>query len=477
MTVCAGACALTATATQWASDSFEAGGDGYTNATADMAIGTYKMIVTGDQSETTNLAWVATSGDASKIIVGDTPFTGTATRPIAGATTDQYLNLETEGQTLSRVLAAPQSFETSSVFVDTLIKFTPSEDTPTIDDLNVKVAIYVNASSNLVIHHATYDVVTMDSGVTNTVVDGTIDPTAWYRLTIEMGQPGGGVGRACKVFLNGSVISHANAFTEGEDIDPVPGGLWFMTVASGLDLNAVAFQGTGAVDELVVTSEIEPFSSAILLTLAFNPSMVSVTTNGAAADNFAQVASGTEVAITALPWFEITAAGDLFTSTGATNLVASMKTSYIGTVDGTDGQTNAIAAQLWSDTAAVTATGFGSTYPANKVAAWAFANSLTAVDAGMEDDYLFNVAPGTDAKPVIKSIAVDGDGNATITVEADKPLINFSDLNGALVVKTADSLSEGLTVPGEGVTVTPGSSAAEITVEFGNGHFIQAVVQ
>ena len=105
LTVCAGACALTASAqTTWVSDNFEADpGNGYSNGVPGMAAATYKMAVWGSQNEYTNVSWFATSGDDASII---TNISNSAyaldSRPITGSATANILQLNTEGQTLSR---------------------------------------------------------------------------------------------------------------------------------------------------------------------------------------------------------------------------------------------------------------------------------------------------------------------------------------------------------------------------------------
>ena len=173
LSVCAGAFALTASAqTIWVSDNFEAEGAGLTNAVIGNAAGMYKAYVwdISSQQTATNLAWEAGAGDASTIQAFEGSYTKN-TRPIAEANAqEQALKLETEGQTLTRYVAfqdiddgsgtlgipltqpVPISFISAPVYVDTLIKFTPSEDDPEVTaDGVLKAAIFVNASSNS--HH------------------------------------------------------------------------------------------------------------------------------------------------------------------------------------------------------------------------------------------------------------------------------------------------------------------------------------
>ncbi len=242
MTVCAGACALSASAgAQWVADSFEEG-------TIGELIGLYKPVVIGSVA---HAQWVSASGDASALVTTSGAYSGI--RPMT-TTTDKVLKLETLGQTLSRRVLdvaanpVPMPFDLTDVYVDTLIKFTPSEYVPSITDPLVKVAVYVNVNSNLVVYHKT-DLGAGEITLHN-VFDGIgiIDPTVWYRLTIQLGLPSSTP--ACKIFLNGQALSNANTL---QDDMFTPGGPWFMNLSSGTSLSSVAFQGTGMVDELVVT--------------------------------------------------------------------------------------------------------------------------------------------------------------------------------------------------------------------------------
>lgn len=243
MTVCAGACALSASAaTEYVADSFEEGPNG-------SAIGLYKPVIIGS---TAHAQWVADTGDASVITNGIGSY-GTP-RPM-DTTKDYVLNLATEGQTLSRrvldVDANPVTMPFSgsdSVYVDTLIKFTPSEDSPVVGG-DVKVAVFVNVNSNLVVHHTGWngaEFVPMDSVFPAEF----INPANWYRLTIQMGSPSY-VGQAFQLFLDGRAITNEYSYFNVEGVPT--GGTWFLTASSGVSLSSVAFQGTGMIDELVLT--------------------------------------------------------------------------------------------------------------------------------------------------------------------------------------------------------------------------------
>ncbi|MEI7901644.1 MAG: hypothetical protein WCK89_15435 [bacterium] len=246
MTVCAGACALSASAASPVTDSFEDNGPA------------------GTVPNSYNTGWSApVAGDDSALTNGDASVSGyTGGRPMTGVTSNLYLNLATGNNTLSRDVGGPLSFETASQWVDTLIQFIPSTDEPVLTGTN-KLAVYVNANSNLVVRHCD-----IGNAVINSEVIGTISPGTWHRLTIELGVPAGIGMAASQISLDGVVITHANAYTT-----PAAelGGSWFLNLTSNFGLNGVAFKGTGGVDELVVT-DVNPLvvdPMAVTLTLLY----------------------------------------------------------------------------------------------------------------------------------------------------------------------------------------------------------------
>ena len=118
------------------------------------------------------------------------------------------------------------------------------------------------------------------------------------------------------------------------------------------------------------------------------------------------VDSGTEVTMTAADWYEITAVEGPINETVTvpadmivTTLTAAAYCSVTATVDYASGDFN-----------------IGNDYPISSVGPWAEANGLGEGDvtAAMEDDYLLNVAPATDATIEITEITVVG---TTVTVK------------------------------------------------------------
>jgi len=480
MTVCAGACALTASAqSPYVSDSFEA-----PEGSLDLPIAQYKQVVTGAQSENTNYVWEATAGDASTLIATDAGNVAysASSRPL-DTDTVYMLNLETEGQTLTRAVTNTPSFATADVYVDTLIKFTPSEDDPEITDPAVKAAVFVNVNSNLVVYSKTAG----GAGVvfTNSIIAGTINPTNWYRLTIQMAGDGNLIALPVfQVYLDGQVLTHANAF-DTIDTAPTPGGSWFISATTDESLNSVAFQGTGMVDELVVADSVDfGGATAILLTLAYNDTLCDVLTNSASVGNGGTVETGTIIEINCIDWYQV-------------NSVAGTGITYGGTSgDFVQESTGTVEADEAGRTATITVGQYTGTFPMGldapydtingaDLAAWGYSNGATqdaveADPAAAIDDYLLNVPLGTDAALVITSITVD-DTVATVVIEPTDGAVDLTAdaLNGTLNVYTTDDLAAGFpgTPSATQSIVLETAGAVTVEVDVSAGDFIKAVVE
>ncbi len=480
VTVCAGFCALTAAAglgggddpsTWYVEDSFEA-----PQGTNDLVIGNYRMTVLGTNSEFTNVLWVAQGLDESKIVSDTTSAEYVGQRPLTnGAPKNLVLQLATEGNTLTRHVintggATGRTFSASeNVYVDTLIKFTPSEDTPTISN-DVKVAVYVNVNSNLVVYHSMFDI-NDKPFTTNSVFDTTISPSNWYRLTIQMGVSGGS--SAFKVYLDGENLKHANG------IDGVSGDGWFYSAKDEFTLSAVAFQGTGWVDELSVANGAYGGATpaAILLTLSYDDTLGTVLTNGAPVANGGTVERGTFITIDAIDWYNVT------------NVLG---VTYAGALN-----TNLSAGIVSSATAATAEITFGpystgsfpmgeGTPDTGKVAAWAIANKVSEAEvaanaADWYDEYLLNLpeANGVTNTIAITSIAV-GATEATVTVVASSTAVNFGEINGTLNIYAATNLVTGFgktPVVLAPLAFTPANNTNTVVVPLTAGSFIKAKVE
>lgn len=475
---CAGAFALAATAaapTFYVKDSFEDGA-------IDKPIGQYGETYSepdGNGRVTTNRVWEAQDGDASKLVANVGSFSGD--RPITNAVlTDLVLNLETEGQTLVRTNSTALDFSTTPVYVDTLIKFTASEDDPVISDPVVKAAVFVNSVSNLCVYHGVTGLASV-----NTDLGIKIDPVQWYRLTIRLGKNPTHQLSSFQVYLNETLITNdVVAYNEGGELGN--GGTWFLNAAGEAStLSAVSFQGTGMVDDLVVSDQANKISNvAIMLTLSFDDALMDVVQGEATLVPDAQVEAGSVITINNVKdWYELTSVtGAGYTDSANLGAGLRVKTST-GTLSSEAAATVTISAAQYSS--GTVNTGLGTGMPADKVVAWATGKNDPALGeadltGGMLDNYLLNIDKDTAAKLVITGIAVNvpEEGKATITVAATSQDVDFTDINGTIVVYTAGDLATVMTEPsGTEFTVGTATHTATIVVNLAGNNYIRAVVK
>jgi hypothetical protein len=165
---------------------------------------------------------------------GDASLEGyTAARPMTGVTSNKVLKLDTEGGVWTNTIG--QSFATTPIFADMLVKFVPSEELPTLTDGKLAIAIklaldgtnYLNVANNT------------GSGFDWAVTAQAISTSAWYRVTVKMFYDEGLEAAQSQVFVNGNAVGGA------------------LTINSAY-LNSIGFQGTGFIDEVVVRTD-SPF--------------------------------------------------------------------------------------------------------------------------------------------------------------------------------------------------------------------------
>ena len=452
--VCVTACALNASATDYLSDSFEDG-------TVGQSIISYGVTV----DQVTN--WVADATDASTIVYTNAAYANiSGDGPIAG-TSELMLDLDTEGKILSRAVTNDLDIATP-VYIDTLVQFAISDDEPTIDTTGIKVAMYVNAQSNLVVVHNMYD---PPSGAypqveTNSIISGVMDPAEWYRLTIKVYYDG--VDTFALIYTNGTLITHANAFDFDNDVN---GGDHFLSlIPQDNDIDSIGFQGTGSLDELVV-SDTNPWGSTVVISLVFAGASGTFTAGGS---GVTEVDSGTEVVMTAAEWYRITSVDGpidetitgLPLGTVTTTVTSDSDCTVTATVAGVSGEfdngnvvvSNSATLATWATTGQTLAEG-----------------DIIQSDL---DDYLLNVVRGTDATIAITSIEVDAVADTTtIEVDASDSLVDFTVLNGALDVDTTDDLGTGFTETAKVVGEATTASDATLTITGVADEFIKAVVK
>ena len=504
LSVCAGAVALTASAqTIWVSDNFEPEGDGLTNAVLGLAANRYKNFENIPYAYT-NLVWTSTLGDASMIQeVEGTPYAGNS--PIvAGTTQAQAVKLETEGQTLSRYVnfedyydgfleqwrtrPVPIDFGSTPIYMDTLMRFTPSEDEPEIVEADVKFAVWVNATSNLVVRHRLF--VTLEGDWTDPInsvfTDVVIKPEQWYRLTIKMASYWGGYMSVASIWLDGVKLSHPEGFTTDEEGGwPTEGGAFFGLTESinPYYLDTISFQGTGWVDDLVVTDTLAPFGegTAVSLTLVFDDTIASVMSGSSSISSNGTVSAGSTLTITAADWYTIANVTSGAAGFGYTGLLGEKTSS--GTVSANGEGTISITTTPYTGTWGTGKPGDTGINDISDFAAWARGNgqiseaqiAAAGVDACM-DQYLLNIAAADDATIKITDVQVNQDGTVTIEVRAISENVNFNTIRGKALVYTSDDLAGQWGDWEVDLEIEPTQPKVLITMPEAAGKFIKAKI-
>lgn len=191
------------------------------------------------------------------------------------AVDNKVLNLNTDVAMLTNTLGGA-TFATSPMYVDTMVKFVASDGFPAAvsNDPNVKAAVFVNETSNLVVYcGAFFDGNFLPSKFVTT--DTQVVPGTWYRLTVAMDNLDlgeSGHAQAFEVRINNVPVYSSEAYSNDwkdviftESFVPAGDGQWFLSAANKpTDLGnepgktmieALAFQGTGMIDDLVVSAD------------------------------------------------------------------------------------------------------------------------------------------------------------------------------------------------------------------------------
>ena len=398
--------------------------------------------------------WTGGEDDISAI-VEDEPDQPTVGYPL-DVTHTKVLQLNTEGGTLTNSLITPVKFDTANIYVDSMVKFVPSEDLATIDDTGVKVAVYAyikevgeTVSTNLALYHGAYS-----SGgyhfTTNTVVTNlTVDASAWYRLTILLANDDNKdpVSQAFQIFINGVLLTNDNAhagaaWTDVTDDEmfngPDPLGTWFVSAASlpesQKQVASLQFRGTGFVDDLVVGGE-DPFEQGE--PPANDPFGITqnIGLNGSAEPGFplliVPAGATTSVTYTAADFYVIQS---LTTNTTEVSGAAGTKS----------------AAVIFDATNDVVATFAVAAAYASAPIAWFTANGWGQGDI-VAGDYanlqMLNVAATNTAAGgtiTIEAIEVVGD-DVKVTVFIDRTMSMGVEINGVIKLYGAETLAGGFT--------------------------------
>jgi hypothetical protein len=269
--------------------------------------------------------WYAAGTDMSVVtnIGGSygTPPTSPIESGANGGSESTVLKLSTDVGTLTNVLSGGTFSGAANVWMDTLVQMVPSDDYPTAisNDVNVKAAIFLNVASNLVIYHGTFNVGGGDySDSMFTVTSVKMLPGQWYRVTIQMdATTSPGTEEAFRVLTNGIAIASASGYTDNWKnefaVGAPPGGAWHLTAArraSGYqssyctEVKALCFQGTGYIDDLVMTSN-DPFQPLVTYWTLSVASSGNGTNDPLAGYYQVKVGDSTNVVATANDWYRI----------------------------------------------------------------------------------------------------------------------------------------------------------------------------
>lgn len=244
--------------------------------------------------------------------------------PITNYTHDAgnyVLQLNTEGTTLTNSLSNA-SFASSKMYVDTMVKFVASDSMPITvsNDVNVKAAAFVNMNSNLVVYCGGFNVGSDFAPTKFVTTTNLVIPGNWYRLTIALdayvSDPD--FAQAFKVQINGQDVWSDQAYTDNWKSEyktiTAPGGTWFLTAANwpggGIganptELSALAFQGTGFIDDLVVSAQVPNFGPLSETWFTITQNLTGSGSANPAGNIQIKLNASTQIVYTAAQYFEI----------------------------------------------------------------------------------------------------------------------------------------------------------------------------
>ena len=200
----------------------------------------------------------------------------------------RLLRLKTEDAAL-QTPPLEANFATLAVHFDMMVKFQVlgKSLSSLTNNLDQKAAIALRASgaaTNLVVYHGQKTADGFGVPLVTALTDK-IDPDTWYRLTVTFDATTNNSGaEAFCVRINGKPLVSAAAYQDtwktrifSSTYSP-DGGMWFLSSArrddvSGTNLNcvtAVMFEGTGEIDDLVITPILPTFNLGTILMFAFN---------------------------------------------------------------------------------------------------------------------------------------------------------------------------------------------------------------
>lgn len=209
-------------------------------------------------------AWQADPLDASMVAAGSYVFDETR-RPIVPSADAQVLQLETGFGGATNFFDVPDADQV--VYLDSMLKLLPRDSIPAsaTNDPSVQLFFFLNASSNLVVYHGGVD------GASPGTAALPVNPLAtnlWNRYTVTLDYVNGDAGavdrKYFKIQLNGADLASTQAYSAPGQTGAYDGGAWFFTAdQTGPDsFGSVAFEGTGGLDDLVVTTHVPLYTTS-----------------------------------------------------------------------------------------------------------------------------------------------------------------------------------------------------------------------
>ena len=405
--------------------------------------------------------------------------------PAAEVGGSQYLKLdgvtELARNANSEDYTQPYEIGSGKVYIDTLVKFTITEDDAPVPGDGDKLCIWVKengGTTNLMVTAGYVDAqmnTTPTNYITSYTFDGDLNNT-WYRLIVEVipGIDQSGIFQGFKISVGeaGSSLTLVTSseskyacsdspLTETEsEIFPSLFDITSRGEATTTQISSVAFKGTGAIDNLQFTTE-NPVPVVIPTYTLTIPSVTNengvaiataaVTTNSVTVSDLTAIPSNTEVTVT---WtvvdataYEITAGGtETFTMVG-NKTAAEPTVTPKSTPSGW--KTPEQAAEIADNTPAVdvypSLSGSAlATADAKKLTKWATDNSINFND--VKDDttgtyteaYLLNCTLAeveTEKDEFVLTITVASDGTPTVNLPDGKTY------NGKVQMKGSNDLS------------------------------------
>ncbi|MBO7653976.1 MAG: hypothetical protein J6U40_03555 [Kiritimatiellae bacterium] len=431
--------------------------------------------------------WQVEGGtDNSTIVAGTYDFTADSRPALIGenTTTAQYLNLNTEGATITRTVGQALT-GAGDTYLDTMIKFAKSDEPPTLDG-TYKLALYVNATSNLVVCSSDAD----GEVETTTVTDLSIDPEQWYRLTIRAAYAGefDFPFPVYQIFVNGNQIVADDVCTYLDDETDVT---WFVGNQGDSTFQSVSFRGTGALDDLTVT-DVAPTHTApttLSLTVAYDDEILDVYNGDTLLTPDTLVVSPADLKAFAKDWYTVAINADETTATianeqtlGLGDLITNVTFTATATASG---QKVTIGSAVIPE-ATVAPIG-GADQPVGKIAKWALAanKSVNDVLTGFADEtsdlydrYLMNVTDDAAAVPALTIESIEcGETSTVIKVATNVATFDFDTINGTLTVLAGTDLANLQVIDLDSAAIEKNGAEATITVPVAAGNFIRAIVK